>query len=193
MNFAVIYASKHESTEEVAEAIAAAIRSGPHSVDLLDAAKISRLPDADAYVLGSGVYGGRWLKPARELVEAHADALRTHPVWLFSVGPLGDEDEQIKAGIDASSLLEATGARSREIFSGRLDPDRLGLTERFAAKAVKAPTGDYRDWEAIERWARQIAHSSAIAGDGANGGLHGAGVTEIRTGGNDVQDDHGRP
>jgi menaquinone-dependent protoporphyrinogen oxidase len=44
----------------------------------------------DAVVLGSAVYAGHWLKPARELVERSRDALAARPVWLFSSGPIGD-------------------------------------------------------------------------------------------------------
>jgi menaquinone-dependent protoporphyrinogen oxidase len=161
MRVAIIYASKHESTQEVAEAIAAEIRGAGHEVELADAAETSKLPGADAYVLGSGVYGGRWLAPIRDLVDAGADALRDRMVWLFSVGPVGDEDEQVEAGLGASALVEATGARDHAIFAGRLDPDRLGLVERFAVRAIKAPTGDYRDWEAIRRWARDVGGSIA--------------------------------
>jgi hypothetical protein len=43
-----------------------------------------------AVVLGSAVYAGHWLKPARELVERHAGDLADRPVWLFSSGPVGD-------------------------------------------------------------------------------------------------------
>lgn len=44
----------------------------------------------DAVVLGSAVYVGRWLEPARELVDAHAEELAARPTWLFSSGPIGD-------------------------------------------------------------------------------------------------------
>ena len=41
-------------------------------------------------VLGSAVYAGRWLEPAREYAATHAGGLRTRPTWLFSSGPIGE-------------------------------------------------------------------------------------------------------
>jgi menaquinone-dependent protoporphyrinogen oxidase len=44
----------------------------------------------DAVVLGSAVYAGRWLDPARQYAALYADVLRARPVWLFSSGPIGN-------------------------------------------------------------------------------------------------------
>jgi len=41
-------------------------------------------------VLGSAVYLGQWMKPARELAERSAGAIASRPVWLFSSGPIGE-------------------------------------------------------------------------------------------------------
>jgi menaquinone-dependent protoporphyrinogen oxidase len=167
MRVAVIYASKHKSTAEIATAIAGELSSDHHEVELHDASELRELPDAGAYVLGSGVYGGRWLKPMRELVESSAASLASEPVWLFSVGPIGDEEQQSTAEFDASALTEATGARDHRVFAGRLDPAELSLGERLMVRAVKAPTGDYRDWEAIRSWAHQVGTALALAEDGS--------------------------
>ncbi len=53
-------------------------------------------------------------------------------------------------------LIEATAAKGHRVFAGELDPSELGLKEKLATKLVKAPAGDYRDWDAIRAWARQI-------------------------------------
>ena len=54
--------------------------------------------------------------------------------------------------------------RDQRVFFGALDPDAppIGLAERLArhlpAVARDAiPSGDFRDWEAIDAWADQIA------------------------------------
>jgi len=52
--------------------------------------QIQAVDGFDAVVLGSAVYAGHWLKPARELVDRSRDALAARPVWLFSSGPIGD-------------------------------------------------------------------------------------------------------
>jgi hypothetical protein len=43
------------------------------------------------------------------------------------------------------------------------------LVERFAVRAIKAPTGDFRDWDAIRDWAHRIDTSIALAEDSAGG------------------------
>jgi menaquinone-dependent protoporphyrinogen oxidase len=47
--------------------------------------------------------------------------------------------------------------RDHKIFVGKLDTAGLGLGERLITKVVGAPAGDFRDWDEIRRWAREIA------------------------------------
>ena len=45
------------------------------------------------------------------------------------------------------------------MFSVALDTTALGFGERMLVKAVKAPDGDFRDWDEIAAWADEIAES----------------------------------
>jgi menaquinone-dependent protoporphyrinogen oxidase len=47
-------------------------------------------------------------------------------------------------------------ARDHRIFVGKLDRDKLNLGERLIVKVVKAPYGDFQDWEDIRVWAGEI-------------------------------------
>jgi len=38
-----------------------------------------------------------------------------------------------------------------------MDMKKLGLAEKLIIKAIKAPAGDFRDWDAITSWAAAIA------------------------------------
>jgi menaquinone-dependent protoporphyrinogen oxidase len=40
-----------------------------------------------------------------------------------------------------------------------VDPEKLSLPEKLILKGVKAPTGDFRDWEAVRAWAQSIAEA----------------------------------
>ena len=98
-----------------------------------------------------------WSAPARTLLEAHGTELRDRPAWLFSSGPTGDPplpEEAEPVGI--AEALEATGARSHQVFAGRIELERLKRRERLLVSAMRAPVGDYRDWEAIRSWARTV-------------------------------------
>jgi menaquinone-dependent protoporphyrinogen oxidase len=121
MSLWVVVASKYGSTREVAEAMADELRRAAE-VEVRDAADVTDFEGADAIVLGSAVYAGRWLEPARRLVEEQADQLAARPTWLFSVGPVGDPpkpEEACPEGIP--DVVVATKASAHEVFAGRLD------------------------------------------------------------------------
>lgn len=77
---------------------------------------------------------------------------------MFSSGPLGteviDAEEQPK---ELSELREMLEPRDHRLFYGALTRDKLGIAERMVVKAVKAPEGDFRDWDEIQVWATSIA------------------------------------
>lgn len=85
----VVATSKHGSTGEVADAVAQELRHAGHDVERKDAEHVHGFEGADAMVLGSPIYGGRWLEAGRRLLPNQAEALSARPVWLFSDGPLG--------------------------------------------------------------------------------------------------------
>jgi menaquinone-dependent protoporphyrinogen oxidase len=153
----VAVASKHGSTRGIADAIAGELRALGLAADVGDVEDAVDPALYDAVILGSAVYMGKWMAEAKRFIDSHGPILATVPVWLFSSGPLGAENPKPTgdpAQID--ELMAATHARGHRIFSGRLDPDGLGLGERLIAKAVHAPSGDFRDWDAIRAWAREI-------------------------------------
>ena len=59
-----------------------------------------------------------------------------------------------------STLMEQTGALGHRVFAGKLDKAELGRLERTMVRAVRAPEGDYRDWDDIAAWAARIADES---------------------------------
>ena len=158
----VVVASKHGSTTEIAEALARSLADCPAGrAAALSAVTVpaDQRPDPapfDAVVLGSAVYAGRWLEPAREYAAFHAATLRTRPVWLFSSGPIGEPPFPPDEPHDAAPLTTITGARGHRVFPGRLDKSRLSVGERAMVTAMRAPLGDFRDWDGIGAWAAEI-------------------------------------
>lgn len=159
MNILVATASKHGSTAGIAEAIAAELRMMGNTVDVQDIRHCLGVGQYDAVILGSAVYMGNWLPEAHQFVASHRSDLAERPVWLFSSGPLGWDNPMPKddpAHLD--ELMRSTGARGHQIFVGKLDKSGLNLGERLASSLVHAPTGDFRDWETIRSWSRQIGN-----------------------------------
>ncbi len=158
MTVLVAAASKHGATQEIAEAIGRAL--GERGLDA-DVAKIEEVAGLDAYeavVLGSAVYVGNWLEPARRFVDEYGDELAERPTWLFSSGPLGDPPRPTEEkAVQVDEIVERTRARDHRLFAGRLDKSRLSFPERAVVLAVRASDGDFRDWDEIAAWAGDIA------------------------------------
>lgn len=158
MKVLITAASKHGATAEIAWAIRGHLVEEGLQAVVVDPDEITELAGYDAVVVGSGVYAGHWLKPAKQLVERLRGQLGDVPVWLFSSGPVGDPQVPAEEGaVDVADILEATGAHEHKLFAGRIDMDQLGFTERAMVRALRVPAGDFRDWPAIAAWSRQMA------------------------------------
>lgn len=157
MKVLVTAASRHGATAEIAQAIARTLHEHGLDADEREPDQVHDLSGYDAAVVGSAVYVGHWLDGAKQLIERQADALRAMPVWLFSSGPIGDPPKPTEDPVDVADLLETTQANDHRVFAGRLDKGRLSLGEKAVVVALRAPVGDYRDWDDIAAWAGQIA------------------------------------
>jgi len=158
MKVLVAAASKHGATHEIAAAIGQGLWTRGLDVDARNVDDVRDLSGVDACVLGSAVYVGQWLAPARHFVDANADALSAVPTWLFSSGPLGDPlkpDEE--HAVNVAEIVAATRAREHRLFAGALDKGKLAFRERAVVMAVRATDGDYRNWAVIDAWAAEIA------------------------------------
>lgn len=162
MKVLVSAASKHGATSQIADAIATALTASGHEAVVVPPDQVHDLDGVGAVVLGSGLYAGRWLKPAREVAERLGPQLAGRPVWLFSSGPLGDPPLPDPHAVDITAIEQRTAATGHRVFAGRLHRASLGFAEKALVHALKAPEGDFRDWGEIDRWATGIAaHLSA--------------------------------
>jgi menaquinone-dependent protoporphyrinogen oxidase len=160
----VAYASKHGSTAGIAQALADRLRELGEPVEVGSVDEVGDLAEFRAVVLGSAVYAGSWMKEAVAFVHRFAEPLAERPVWLFSSGPLGhdveDEEEQPRQLKEMEGII---GPIDHRMFFGALDRSKLGFGERMIVKAVKAPDGDFRDWDAIRDWAEGIARELGVS------------------------------
>ncbi len=177
----IVYGSRHGGTAGIAERIGEVLRAEGLTSELAAADRVGDVGGADAFVIGSGVYMGSWLKEPLAFIEEHTDVLAARPVWLFSSGPvrdpaaptsgqdlltdaLGPESGPGSGGRKKIAELSATiHPRDHRVFLGAFDPQEppRAMSERLvrmmpAAKRV-LPAGDFRQWDVIEAWAREIA------------------------------------
>jgi menaquinone-dependent protoporphyrinogen oxidase len=163
----VTASSRHGSTAEMAEVITRTLVEAGVDATCREPDDVQSLDGFDAVVMGSAVYVGRWLEPAKGLVERVRPQLANRAVWLFSSGPLGVPAKPEGDPADVESIRAATGAVDHRVFAGRLEADGLGLGEKLVVKGVRAPYGDYRPWAEITEWTQGIARQLQSAGAAA--------------------------
>jgi menaquinone-dependent protoporphyrinogen oxidase len=158
----VAYATKHGSTAEIAERIAATLRDAGCDARAVDADEVKDLSQFRAVVLGSALYMQRLQGSARHFSRRHRDALRELPVWLFTSGPVGvSGDDTPGEPRSAVSMAERIGARGHVMFGGRVPDDPHSFMERAIVQRTPPEQRDSRDWDAVEAWARSIADELA--------------------------------
>lgn len=162
----VASATRHGSTTEIAEAIGAELRADGLDVDVRQMHEVDTVYPYDAYIIGSAVYMGSWLRDARHFVDEHFELLSTRPLWLFSSGPIGEPPSAGAETFDATDLKADLHAVDHALFDGKLDHHVLRLGERALARAMRVPDGDFRNWDTIRHWADEIARTLALVSAG---------------------------
>ncbi|HVN62719.1 MAG TPA: flavodoxin domain-containing protein [Gaiellaceae bacterium] len=153
-DFLVAYATKHGTTQEVAETVTEELKALGLEVELRRLRKVRDLDGYRAVVIGAPLYAGRWQKDARRFLKRHGKALAEHPVAVFALGPLKLTEEDIAGSrkqLDrALALAPELRPATVEVFGGAIDPTKL----RFPFSRMEA--ADARDWDAIRAWARSL-------------------------------------
>jgi menaquinone-dependent protoporphyrinogen oxidase len=167
----VTAASEHGATREIAARIADDLARRDIDAEVKAPEQVDDLSRYDAFVIGSAVYLGQWLKPATNFIEAHQDELRRHPTWLFSSGPIVGEPATAEPSDAArgDAIAETLHAHEHKLFGGKLDKRTLNWCEKIAVRAAHAQEGDYRDWAAIDEWAAAIAQELGRTPVGSTG------------------------
>lgn len=156
-------ASMHGATGEIATVLGEELSKQGLAATVIPPEAVTDIESYDAVIIGSAVYTGHWLAPAKDLVYRYRDALASRPVWLFSSGPVGDPSGKLSKAMrkdpaDVAGLRTATHARGHVMFNGKLDPKTLSLPQHAALLIFRSLNGDFRDWSAIREWGRGIAH-----------------------------------
>ena len=168
MRVLVAYETAHGSTEEIAEAIAEALRECGAEADVARCREVRDVEDYDVFIVGAPVWGGNWLKPARAFVKRFDETLAERPVAYFHTsGAAGEPDQRDEVVRIMNERLPeyAPGVEPVDVaaFGGVIDYDSYNLALKLLLKAVIGREGgptsgrhDMRDWEAIRKWSREM-------------------------------------
>jgi menaquinone-dependent protoporphyrinogen oxidase len=161
----VVYASDQGSTQDIAEFIGARLRATGVDADVRAAGEDPEVAGYDAVVLGSAVHNRALLPAAERFARRNAEALRSRPVWLCSVGigpslrgPLGG---LMRRAIPPkiARVRDLLAPRDYHAFAGVVPRAMFSPLSRAFLHVCGGRCGDLRDWQAIESWAAGIAQA----------------------------------
>lgn len=169
MRVLVVYGSQYGSTKGIAARIAEKLVACGHEAVAVPAGEARDVAGHDAFVIGSAVYMGSWIKAVSDFVRGNIEGLAARPVWLFSSGPLGTETRDAQGKDVRESAIPKEIAefeplihpKGHHVFYGAFDHTKLKFAHRAfwtlpAAKKLLLE-GDFRDWDEIDGWAGEIA------------------------------------
>jgi menaquinone-dependent protoporphyrinogen oxidase len=155
----VAYASRAGSTIEIAARIAEMLTSKGVQVDLMPVEKVKGVSGYNSIILGSAIRVGKILPEAMKFVENYQVELQSIPFGVFVVCMTLNQDTE-ENRIIVSDYLNPLRAlvkpTSEGLFAGVMDLKKLNLLEKMMMKVMKAPLGDFRDWERIETWGGKV-------------------------------------
>lgn len=155
----VAYATRNGSTAEIAQAIGKELTIEGHTVDVAEIKTISTLADYNAVVIGGPLYMGSLDGSVGKFIAKHQEHLLKLPVAAFAAGlaPKNPDPNAITMAMDAlkKSMGPITPVAS-VLFAGKLDPAKVNFVMRKFLEMAKIPAGDFRDWDAIAAWTREL-------------------------------------
>ena len=156
----IAYATKHGSTHEVAESIAAHLADIGVEAHTLPAHRVRSMDEYRAVVLGAPLYMGRWHRDARSFLGRFRIELASRPLAVFALGPLEEDRENWESARKQlyRTLSHVPGVEPVTVglFGGAIVPATL----HFPLSHI--PAGDLRDREAIREWADRLPEALGL-------------------------------
>jgi len=155
----VAYASRRGTTVEIAQAVGKELVSAGLTVDVADMKTVTTVEGHNAVIIGAPLYMGSIVKDAGKFVGQYRDQLAKLPVAAFAVGmaPASNDAKKVEESMKAlHASLAPLMPVAATMFAGRLDLEKLSFIQRKMTEFVKAPVGDFRDWNAIAAWAKEL-------------------------------------
>lgn len=158
----VTYATKLGSTREISDVIGAEMFEAGHQVDVLSVNDVRDVAAYDAVILGSALYAAHWQRDANKFIQKFLERLRDKRLWAFSSGPLDARlaSQDLPMTPHAQEITAGLRILGHRTFGGRLAADAPVDPQVLSTH----PIGDFRDWDRIRRWAREIAGALSVGG-----------------------------
>jgi menaquinone-dependent protoporphyrinogen oxidase len=133
--------------------------------DVTEMKTVTMVEGYNAVIIGAPMYMGSIVKDTGKFVGQYRDQLAKLPVAAFAVGmaPVSNDAEKVA---ESTKALHASLAPLKPVaatmFAGRLDPEKLSFIQRKMTEFVKAPVDDFRDWNAIAAWVKELPDKMGV-------------------------------
>lgn len=132
MRVLVAYASKHGSTQGMAESLVDRLRERSAGAEAASVDEIDDVSGYDVVVLASAIDAGAWMKSAVDFAERNREALERVPVWLFGSGP-PETEPGFPEGLMAAAIVAPENSLRDLEQIGRWADEITGSLVGFAA------------------------------------------------------------
>ncbi|MBE0684408.1 MAG: hypothetical protein IH585_00245 [Anaerolineaceae bacterium] len=161
----ITYSSRTGFTQGVAEMIAKTLSGDILDVDVIPMKDVKNITAYQAVIAGSGIQAGAWLPEAMGFIHKNKQELSKKQFAAFLVCMTlamknGDKfRSHVKEWIQPVRALVPTV--SENVFAGGLDLNKIPSTVdrmkfRLSTMLGVWKTGDHRDWDAIQSWAKEL-------------------------------------
>ena len=168
MKVLVLYATRRNSTAEVAKYIANILQEAKIDVTTANVETFAAdMADYDAYVIGTGIYTGMWAHPLLDKLRQSKQAIGRKPIWGFGmcirILEEGGEEYALKNYMP-ELLIHELNLQEFRFFAGKFFLQDINMEDRWTLSIRYDGTtppehynNDYREWETIGEWGRKIA------------------------------------
>jgi menaquinone-dependent protoporphyrinogen oxidase len=160
----VAYASLCGSTAEIAEEMGQVLQEAGADVRVCDVTDVLSLEGYSAVVLGTAIRLGQPVKPMKHFLRQFGPDVAALPNAVFSVGTVPryqTPSAVCEAARYLSGVVSAVQPMSIAMFAGKIDPKTIAMPWRalveHSEQGSRYAAGDWRDWNAIDSWARDLA------------------------------------
>jgi menaquinone-dependent protoporphyrinogen oxidase len=162
----IAYAGQFGTTGEVAEAIGDTLSQEGHIVETQWVKNVKDIGEYDVVVIGSAIQYDKWMPEATDFVIANQNILAKLPVAYFftcmTLSKRNEKTERQAMGYSDKLYSLAPDVKPVDIgrFAGAVDYSKMSFFLRLILGGILTvmgvKEGDYRDWDAIRTWARNI-------------------------------------
>ncbi|MCL2290054.1 MAG: flavodoxin domain-containing protein [Bacteroidetes bacterium] len=159
MKTAIIYASKHGTTEKVAHSIADKLK-GTNEVELFSL-NANPKPDINAFemvIIGSSIYAGQASKKVKAFCKENESLLLQKKIGLFTCGMQPEKENQEKELQAAFPEVLLKHSKATNFLGGELLFEQMNFFERMLVKKfMKIKSSVHQiDWDGVEDLAKRL-------------------------------------